>query len=290
MDKRDYSMDEDLAEWQERQDEQRRFREAEVTSDHSVISALIAGEDENTKCYLVDNPNLTDSEVWALADDKAVAVRIELAKSKQVTSKALLKLMQDKSDVVRVFALCHPLTDDSYLVEAILHDKFSATAKKLLCESFRVLGNLEVFEFLWKTVKNGPAILMDTLVGETYQTVPVIDPKVRLFVHQEILSGNASNAVRETYAGSAGIASPEILDRLKDDPYRPVINAIARNAVAWVSTHDYLASKHKTSEIRTSIAMVTTDNDLLNKIYNGTKSKDIRFWVEENPMFVLRGE
>lgn len=280
-------MDEDLAEWQERQNEQRRFREAEVTNDHSVISALITGDDENTKCYLVDNPNLTDSEVWALAHDRAVPVRIELAKSKQVTSNAILKLTHDKSDIVRVYALCHPLTDDSYLAESIMHDKFSVTAKKLFCESFRVLGSLEIFRFLWTTVKGGPAILMDTLVGETYQTVPVIDPQVRLFVHDEILNGNVSNAVRETYAGSAGVALPEILDRLKDDSHRPVINAIARNSAAWVSTHDYLASNHKTSDIRTSIAMVTQDNALLNKIYKGTKSKDIRFWVEQNPVFVL---
>lgn len=86
--------------------------------------------------------------------------------------------------------------------------------------------------------------------------------------------------------GSAGIALPEILDDLRDDPYRPVINAIARNSSAWSSTHEYLATKHKSSEIRTSIAMVTRDNVLLNKIYHGTKSKEIRYWVEANPVFI----
>lgn len=269
------------------QEMQRRCYQAAHTSDHTLISQLIAGDYEDAKCYLVDNPNLNEPEQMALADDESVSVRIELAKSRQVTSNVLHILRLDKSDIVRVHALCHPLTDYALFVDAVLNDKFSVTAKKLFCESFRVLGDIEVFESLWNTVKGGPAILMDTLVRETYQTVPVIDPKVRLFIHEEILSGNTSNAMRETYAGSAGIALPEILDRLRDDPYRPVINAIARNSAAWVSTHEYLAFKHKTSEIRTSIAMVTEDNALLNKIYHGTKSKDIRYWVDANPLFVL---
>lgn len=268
------------------QEMQRRCYQAAHTTDHNVISQLISGDYEDAKCYLVDNHHLTEAELMALADDPAVAVRIELAKSKQVTSNVLHLLRVDKADIVRVHALCHPLTDVSLFVDAVLNDKFSVTAKKLFCQNFRVLGNLEVFESLWRTVKGAPAILMETLVGETYQTVPLVHPSVLSFVHSEILSGEAPNPVRETYAGSAGIALPEILDGLKDDPCRPVINAIARNASAWVSTHEYLAFKHKTSEIRTSIAMVTKDNALLNKIYHGTKSKDIRFWVEANPVFV----
>lgn len=265
---------------------QRGYDEAQRTNDHSLIGALITGDDEDTKCYLVDNPNLTEAELMALTEDKAVTVRRELAKSKLVTSNVLHLLRLDKSDIVRVHALCHPLTDYTLFVDAVLNDKFSVTAKKLFCENFRVLGNLEVFEFLWKTVKGAPAILMDTLVGATYQTVPLVHPSVLVFVHSVILSGEASNAVRETYAGSAGIALPEILDGLRDDPSRPVINAIARNSSAWSSTHEYLATKHKSSEIRTSIAMVTKDNTLLNKIYHGTKSKEIRYWVEANPVFI----
>ena len=82
--------------------------------------------------------------------------------------------------------------------------------------------------------------------------------------------------------------SPEILDSLKDDPHRPVINAIARNSSALVSTHEYLIDNHKSSGIRTSIAMVTENSYLLNKIYFGTKSKEIRYWVECNPRFLSK--
>jgi hypothetical protein len=233
----------------------------------------------------VDNHNLTEPEQMALADDESVNVRIELAKSRRVTSNVLHLLRLDKSDIVRVHALCNPLTDHSHFIDAVLNDKFSVTAKRLICENFAAVESLEVFEFLWKTVKHAPALLMSTLHGATY-TMMVIDSKILPFVHSQILSGEAPNAVRETYAGSANIALPEILDGLRDDPSRPVINAIARNSSAWPSTHEYLATKHKSSEIRTSIAMVTRDNVLLNKIYHGTKSKEIRYWVEANPVFI----
>lgn len=267
------------------QEMQRRCYEAAHTSDHTLIGHFISGDYEDAKCYLVDNHHLTEPEQMALADDESVNVRIELAKSRRVTSNVLHLLRLDKSDIVRVHALCNPLTDSSHFVDAVLNDKFSVTAKRLFCENFAVLESFEVFEFLWKTVKHAPPLLMSTLHGATY-TMMVIDSKILSFVHSEILSGEAPNAVRETYAGSAGIALPEILDGLRDDPCRPVINAISRNASAWVSTHEYLAFKHKSSEIRTSIAMVTKDNVLLNKIYHGTKSKEIRYWVEANPVFI----
>lgn len=276
-------MDEYFTELNQRQ---RRFEEAERTNDHNLIGALIAGDDDDTKCYLVDNPNLTNSELLALSKDQSTAVRIELALSKQATPDVLHRLSLDESDIVRVHALCNPLTEYSYFVDVVLHNKFSVAAKKILCDYFRVLDSLEVFESLWRSAKGADALLMNTLHGATYTSYSGIDPNILEFVHEHILSGEASNAVREAYAGAADVALPEILDRLRDDPYRPVINAIARNSSAWVSTHEYLVAKHKSSGIRTSVAMATVDNVLLNRIYHGTKSKEIRFWVEANPVFV----
>jgi 23S rRNA U2552 (ribose-2'-O)-methylase RlmE/FtsJ len=130
--------------------------------------------------------------------------------------------------------------------------------------------------------------LINTLNFAVRDVPHLVDSRIFAIINDEILSGNASNAVREVYAGSYAVVSPEILDGLKDDPYRPVINAIARNSSALASTHEYLINKHKSSGIRISIAMVTENNDLLNKIYHGTKSAEIRCSVECNPAFVSK--
>lgn len=259
----------------------------EFTHDLGLIMSVVSGDDEVAKAYVVDNASLTDAQMLSLAVDEDIVVRRELAKSKHLSAEVIALLCLDKVDIVRAYVLCNPLTDFSVFKAAVLAGKFSVATKKMLCSDLRAVSDIEVFKFLWETVRGAQQILMNTLhVAATYHVLPVIDSKVIAFAHEEILSGEASNAVREVYAGSAGLARPEILDGLKDDSCRPVINAIARNSASWVSTHEYLATKHRSSDIRTSIAMVTEDNDLLNKMYHGTKSKDIRFWVEANPAFV----
>lgn len=258
------------------------------TNNLALIISVITGRDEVDKAWVVSNPRLTDVQMMTLADDEDIVVRRELAKVSHLPADVLRLLCADKAEIVRVHALCNPLTVFSDFMVAVLTGKFSVSSKKLFCQNFRVLGSLEVFEFLWRTVKGAQPILINTLNVAVRDASPLIDSKVLNFVHDEIRAGDAPNAVREAYAESVWLALPEILDSLKDDVFRPVINAITRNGSAWVSTHEYLVDNHKSSLIRCFIAMVTEDNDLLNKIYHGTKSKDIRYWVECNPVFVFK--
>lgn len=263
------------------------LRSLAVTNDRFLISSVVFGDDEIDKASVVDNPNLTDAEMLTLANDEGISVRQELAKANRVSPDALRRLSMDKMESVRVCALLNPLTDFPVFRSAVLTNKFSVASKRLICENYRAASSLEVFEFLWETVKGAPPILIDTL-NFAFRDVPdMIDSRIFGFVNAEIIGGNVSNTVRESYAGSNGVASPEILDEWKNDPCRPVINAIARNSFAWPSTHEYLVDKHKSSGIRISIAMVTEDSDLLNKIYHGTKSEEIRYWVRANPKFIV---
>jgi hypothetical protein len=257
------------------------------TSDRALISAVVASDDEVAKAYVVDNPRLTDAEMMILANDSDLIVRQELAKVK-VSPDALHRLRTDRAESVRVLALCNPLTDYADFVSSVINDKFSVASKRAFCSDIRAVGNLDVFEFLWGTFKGSAPALIDLLNHAVRIASPVIDSRIFGFVNAEIVGGNVSNTVRESYAGSNGVALPEILDEWKDDPCRPVINAIARNASAWPSTHEYLVDKHKSSGIRISIAMVTEDSGLLNKIYHGTKSEEIRYWVRANPKFISK--
>lgn len=257
-----------------------------VTSDRVLISSVVTGDDEIAKAYVVDNPNLTDAQMLTLANDEDIVVRRELAKVNHLSPDALYRLRTDTAETVRVHALLNPLTDYTVYATSVLTNHFSVASKKLFCSNFRTVGHLEVFESLWNTVKGAPPILINTLNFAVRDAPDMVDSRVFTVINDEILSGVASNAVREVYAGSYLVVSPDILDGLKDDPCRPVINAIARNSSALASTHEYLINKHKSSGIRVSIAMVTDNNDLLNKIYRGTKSAEIRYWVECNPVFI----
>jgi hypothetical protein len=265
---------------------QHRLTALGVTSDRTLISGVVNGNDEVAKAYVVDNPRLTEAEMLTLANDADIVVRRELANVGHLSTAALHMLCMDKAEIVRVHALLNPLTHFSDFMCAVLAGKFSVTSKRLFCSHFRAVGHIEVFEHLWNTVKGAQPILINTLNFAVRDVPQLVDSRVFAVIHDEMLSGQASNAVREMYAGSYAVVSPEVLDGLKDDPCRPVINAIARNSSAWSSTHEYLINNHKSSGIRISIAMVTDNNDLLNMIYHGTKSAEIRYWVECNPTFV----
>lgn len=256
------------------------------TDDRGLIGRVVAGDDEVAKAYVVDNPRLTDEQMMTLANDDYIVVRQELAKASHLSPDALYRLRTNTAESVRVNALCNPLTDYAVYATSVLTNHFSVASKRFFCSDIRAVGSLEVFEYLWRNVKNAGPSLIDNLNHAVRIGSPLIDSRIFDLINDEISSGKASNAVREAYAGSDGVVSPEILDGLKDDPFRPVINAIARNSSALVSTHEYLIDNHKSSGIRSSIAMVTGDSYLLNKIYLGTKSKDIRYWVESNPMFL----
>lgn len=256
-----------------------------ASNDVSFIESIITGGDDQDRGSLCKNPHLSDKQLETLAEDECVYVRIRLAQRKALPPNLLAKLRSDKVEEVRVYALCNPLISFSEFKNAVLTEKFTTRSKQLFCNEFRVLEDVEVFRFLWTTVRNSQATLMKSYNSAQWRKYTPVDPECLNVVHEQIRNGDTSNSLREEYA-SAKTALPELLDKLKDDPCRPVINAVARNKSAWVSTHEYLVDNHKSPSMRELVAYATRDNTLLNKIYHGTKNEDIREKVESNPVFV----
>lgn len=264
------------------------YIEPAVITDLKLIDYIVNSDDFVAKSYVVDNPLLTDKQRKILSNDASVDVRRELAKSAGLSQELLKTLSKDKVEEVRLASLCNPLTTVEDLEEALLNTKISAEGKAQISRSDNAVRSFKIFSYLWDSSKQFPRLLIYSLNYALWQNTTVVDENIFPYVHGELQNDKYSNSIREAYAEAHMLALPEILDSMKDDPHRPIINAISRNGRAWPATHEYLAGKHKTSLIRTNIATVTQDNDLLNKIYHGTKSKDIRSYVEDNPIFVLQ--
>lgn len=263
------------------------------TSDQAVIGSVVSDdsdENSNRKIFLTErNPHLTEDNFRALAEDRNHLVRYAVAKHSKTPVNVLNLLLTDEVEEVRVQVLWNPQLSVRTFSDAVLHGKFSGASKKGFCHNKKALKNFEVFDFLWNTVRGGQSLLVDSLNYVVREKHEVIDPKILKVVHDEVRGGNISKVLKESYA-SAAIALPELLDTWKDDPSRSIINAIARNGSAWVSTHDYLVSNYKTGDIRYSIASVTKDYALLNRIYQGTRSENLRHWIEQNPAFADASE
>lgn len=73
-------------------------------------------------------------------------------------------------------------------------------------------------------------------------------------------------------------------DPLAND--RQLVNVVVRNPFLPDYTAKMLADRHKTPSVRIAIAHNTADNGILNGIWHGTKSEDIRKAVQENAAFV----
>lgn len=263
------------------------------SSDQDFIDEVIADTDESTfkkKIFLIfRNPNLTEENFRVLAEDKNTHVRASVAQHNKTPSNVVKRLLTDKDEYVRVQALWNPQTSMEDFAEAVLRKKYSRSSKMGFCLNDNAVKDFEVFDSLWNTVKGSHVRLMQNLNYAVQEKHEVIDPRILHLVHDAVREENISKTLKESYAGAV-IALPEILDEWKDDPSRPVINAIARNSSAWVSTHDYLTTKYKTASLRISIAWATRDYSLLNKIYQGTRSANIRACVERNPAFALYSE
>lgn len=255
------------------------------SNDSSFIDKVISQGNETAKEYLARNPHLSENHVRTLASEPSFYIRKEISKRPDVPRDVLNAMLSDQIEEIRIYALCSPGTDFAHYKNTVMNEKFSLNSKDDLCRHNRALEDVEVFHFLWTTVKHSHVTLTHNLSWVDKAKNIKIDPECANVIHDEIRNGKTTNTLREAYAG-ADFALPEILDALKDDPSRPVINAVARNKAAWVSTHEHLVASHKTPAIHISVAYATTDNDLLNKIYHGTKSKDIREVVEKNPVFV----
>lgn len=255
------------------------------TEDHDLIKQTLAGTDSRARYFLLENLALSDDEMVLLAQDDDVKIREALAQRSNLPEEALSFLWNDSNDMVRLEALCNPLTQFPDYVRGVLEGRFSLEAKKMFAYNSRSMGDIKVFEFLWESKSlRGTLMFNLTRVVEAGER---IDPKVFSVVHSEARNKNASKEFRIFYAG-AKIALPEILDELKDDLSKDVVRCLANNSIAWPSTHEYLAERYKiVGAIRTNIALATTNNQLLNKLYNETKSKKMRSIIAQNPAFTF---
>lgn len=279
---------------------QRYYDAAVSTAERDTIEAILNNDnDKVAKIYLIDNPHLTNSDYIKLLQDDDTLVRKALAEASLIPQWVVQSLTSDRNAIVRANAYCNPLTPYPEFKDFVFTEKLSLKAKQLLSSNTRILKSKEIFVSLWETPSlrvnlvsrvYGAIIrpVVDNFVDiEFRRPVAEVDPEIFTFLHYEILSEEMSNAVRVEYAGADGVASPKVLDFLKKDPHRPVISAIARNSTARVSTQQYILDHHKSSGLRLSMPMSSTDNGILNRIHRETKSEDIRYWVENNPAFTL---
>lgn len=254
--------------------------------DRDRFREIILGSDMWAKKILLQNPSLTSDEMLLLAKDSFAEIREMLAKRKNITEEALKLLRQDANDYVRVSALSNPLTPLPVFIEGVLGRKFPVAVKKELAWNVRAVESAKVFESLW-ALRSVRPLLVASLDKAIEQSSPV-DAKVPSFIHEEVRSSEASDMFKLWYASAENVARPEILDLLKDSPIKGMASRIAHNRSAWVSTHEYLVEHYgKVGNVRYSVASVTEDNRLLNKIYHGTRSKSIRDCVSRNPVFGL---
>lgn len=253
--------------------------------DTKFIAAVVAKKNSEANYYLAENPNLTAMDVEELSKDPDAYTRQNVAARNDLTPEILESFYKDKNELVRFNAIINSLTPYEVYKDIVINKKHSGISAYRFVWDSRCVEDVEVFHHFWETNKPNRDTLIGTLDRAIFNNLPV-DPECAYIVHDEMRNGKPTISTREAYAESYHVALPEILDKLKEDPARPVINGVARNASAWVSTHEYLATSHKTPTIRIYIATVTKNNELLNKIYHGTKSKEIREHVEMNDHFV----
>lgn len=259
------------------------------SSEPDFIDEVITDTDESTfkkKIFMIfRNPNLTEENFMLLAKDKNHHVRASVAQHDKTPADVVKHLLVDEIEYVRVQALWNPQTSMEDFANAVLRKKYSRQSRMGFCSNDKAVKNFEVFDFLWNTVRGSHVRLVENLNYAVREKHEVIDPKILHVVHESVRKETVLKALKESYA-AAVIALPEILDEWKDDPSRDIINAIAKNESAWVSTHEHLVNNYRNGYTRMFVAMTTDNCALLNKIYRGTKSHSVRGWVENNPAFV----
>lgn len=100
--------------------------------------------------------------------------------------------------------------------------------------------------------------------------------------------------IHDTILGLPRTVKAEYLELplVADDHWEPLandrqlVNGVVSNPFLPDYTAKMLAERHRTPSVRIAIAHNTADNGILNSIWHGTKSEDIRKAVRENAAFV----
>lgn len=260
-------------------------RHGTFITDRVLVESILSSDSTQDKLTLATyTDGLEPRDLVTLAKDSDDGIRFFIAQRSDTPAEALEKLTKDPVDTVRAKALANENTDASLFVDAVLTQQFSSAAYDVLCYSVHAGADLDAFKILWEKKPKKRFYLLSNLCRTVTVAGMDDDQPVFTFVDEQIMSQN--HRVREIYALYRDISNPEIMDAMKNDESRAVVNAIAGNPNAWASTHEYLVTKHKSPGVRMSVARVTTNNDLLNLIYNSTKSEQIRKTVESNDHFI----
>lgn len=112
----------------------------------------------------------------------------------------------------------------------------------------------------------------------------IVSQEVLEFVQDMVLSITSSTSQREVYAESLIVHDDHWIE-LARDPKRDVLNAVVQNILLPSDIALEIVTSHKTPFLREEIAKRTVDRNLLETIWNGTKSESIRKAVESNVLF-----
>lgn len=240
---------------------------------------------------LVANPDIPTSDLIDIVLSSEVELRKTFALNDSnwvLLPRSLWEaLLYDEDREVRLTALLNENTTFDMFREAVLFGNYPKRLKAELSSSLNALKSLEVFTTLWKS--GGATDLIWNLNHYLYNkttTRTALDQSLIDFVNDNILL-EKFNSPKKCYAYAYEIATPENLDQLKTSTHSPLLNAIASNVNAWSSTHRYLLAQNSNSYTRGIIAETSTDNILLNEIYQATKGKATRKQLADNLNFIL---
>lgn len=267
-----------------------------VTKSSKVRNAILGNS-----AYTVDSPlandikkargivygNIITAEEWDfLSNSPDVEVKMILSQRTDIPEHVLSKFTSDSSTEVQTAALLNVLADNSAFKEIVFNGKLRLQDKRRLCESVHALAHLDVFQYLWSF--NGFDALLVRAIGQflTEGHEGIINQQVIGFVATRIR--NASNQARIAYADDIEEwTDPQILDVLKFDKHPEVIDNLASNPRTLPTTHHWLLSRYDSTRIMTSIAIISRDSKLLNRLYYETKNQTIKELVLNNPDFEL---
>lgn len=114
-----------------------------------------------------------------------------------------------------------------------------------------------------------------------HEVLKVVHPENLALIHGNIL--HRARTAQEHYADLTIVADDHWETLAKD---RKIVSVIASNPFLPTDLAKVLVKAHKTPSIRIAIAHNTGDNGVLNDIWHGTRSEDIKAAVMENAAFV----
>lgn len=254
------------------------------TEDRKIIDEVIASGHWSTRDLLAKNPHLTSEDIVKLSETLEINYGT-LFRHPNAPLDLLDIYLHHPNDKLKAVTLLHESVPFEIFYDAVMYGsylskkEFGKRDMDTLSSSEYVANSLELFQRFWEE-PDFRAYLVQR--ASNTRRVP-IDPHIKTFLASRIL--REVNSVRIAYCQSENLADPAVLDLLKDDKSRAIINAIAANPVALPMTHGYLLDHYPSSSIKISIAKASRDKGILDRIYNGSSGAATIKALKSNPSF-----